>query len=164
MSEEITGRQLLWETIQQKESYPIFRLTYLSTPVDGFSDKDLDEIEEKSLVNNDARDVTGILLVHGERILQVLEGRESAVRELYAKIEKDPRHTITKLVSTVEDEERMLLTWNMVVRSVSDIPEEAQTDYQAFYDECLQSEEPRILSCDDIDLLKSVSLLSALPA
>lgn len=89
MEEEFSGRELLWETIQQRESYPIFRLTYLSTAAEGFGDDDLDEIEIVSLANNDARDVTGILLVHEEQILQVLEGRQSAVLELFEKIQNE---------------------------------------------------------------------------
>jgi hypothetical protein len=164
MEFEITGRDLLWETIQQKEDYPIFRLTYVSCPVEPLTDADLDDIEGKSLAANDACDVTGLLIVNGNRILQILEGRESAVLELYGKISRDPRHVIAKLVSTVEDEERMLLTWNMVVRDVDSIPSDVLSGYHEFYDELLHAQEPRIITIDDVDFLKTVSLFSALPA
>jgi hypothetical protein len=164
MELEITGRDLLWEMIQQKEEHPIFRLTYVSCPVKPLTYADLDDIESKSLAANDARDVTGLLIVNGNRILQILEGRESAVLELYGKISRDPRHTISKLVSTVEDEERMLLTWNMIVRDIDSIPSDVLSDYRAFYDELLHAEEPRIITIDDVDFLKTVSLFSALPA
>ncbi|MCU0752135.1 MAG: BLUF domain-containing protein [Akkermansiaceae bacterium] len=164
MEHEITGRQLLWETIQQTENYPIFRLTYVSCAVELLTDADLDDIESKSLVANDARDVTGLLIVNGRRILQILEGRESAVLELYEKIRKDPRHVIAKLVSTVEDEGRMLLTWNMVVRDVNSIPADVLRQHNELYDELLNAKEPRIITVDDVDFLKSVALFSALPA
>jgi len=164
MEHEITGRQLLWETIQQRENYPIFRLTYLSCAVELLTEADLDDIESKSLVANDARDVTGLLIVNGRRIMQILEGRESAVLELYEKIRKDPRHVIAKLVSTVEDEGRMLLTWNMVVRDVNSIPVDVLKQYNELYDELLNAKEPRIITIDDVDFLKSVALFSALPA
>lgn len=164
MEYAITGHDLLWETIQQREDYPIFRLTYLSTPADLFTGDDLDDIEAKSLVANDARDVTGLLIVNGKRVLQILEGRESAVRELYGKISKDPRHTITKLVSTREDEERMLLTWNMVVRDVDSVPADVLRQYHELYGEFLNATEPRDITIDDVDFLKSVALFSALPA
>lgn len=163
MEREITGRELLWETIQQKESYPIFRLTYVSCAVELLTEDDLDDIESKSLVANDARDVTGLLIVNGRRIMQILEGRESAVLELYEKIRKDPRHVIAKLVSTVEDEGRMLLTWNMVVRDVGSIPAEVLNQYNELYDGLLHAKEPRIITIEDVDFLKSVALLSALP-
>jgi predicted type IV restriction endonuclease len=164
MEHEITGRDLLWETILQREEYPIFRLTYVSCAVEMLTDADLDDIESKSLAANDARDVTGLLIVNGRRILQILEGRESAVLELYGKIRSDPRHVIAKLVSTVEDEERMLLTWNMVVRDVESIPVDVLNQYNELYDEFLHAQEPRIITIDDVDFLKSVALFSALPA
>lgn len=163
MSDSLLGRALLWETILQKETYPIFRLTYLSRPVKPFTDEDFDDIESKSIAANNARDVTGLLIVHDDRILQILEGRETAVRELYAKIEADRRHTITKLVSTVEDDERLLLTWSMVVRKIAGIPEELSAQYIEFYDELLHSESAPEITLDHIDLLKVISLFSALP-
>jgi hypothetical protein len=163
MEYEMTGRELLWETIQQSEDYPIFRLTYLSSAVEILTASDLDDIERKSLIANDARDVTGLLIVSGKRIMQILEGRESAVLELYAKIKKDPRHVISKLVSTLEDEGRMLLTWNMVVRDVHSIPADVLQQYHELYDELLHAPESRAMTIDDVDFLKSVALLSALP-
>ncbi|MDP4625566.1 MAG: BLUF domain-containing protein [Akkermansiaceae bacterium] len=164
MADNLSGYSLLWECIQEKEEYPIFRITYLSRPAWPFTDTDLDDIESKSVAANNSRDVTGLLIVNGDRILQILEGRESAVRELYTKIEADARHTITKLVSAMEDEERLLLTWSMVVRRVSGIPRDALKEYEKLYDELLNSEEPREITIDHADLLRSISLFSALPS
>lgn len=155
---------LLWEAIQQKETYPIFRLTYLSKPTASFTDADLDDIEEKSIKANNARDVTGLLIVHDDSILQILEGREDAVRELYAKIEADSRHTISKLVSKVEDEERLLLTWSMVVRKMTNIPAEISEQYKQVYDELLHGQSQSEITIDHIDLFKAISLLAPLPA
>ena len=163
MSDSLLGRSLLWETILQKETYPIFRLTYLSRPVKPFTDEDFDDIESKSIAANNARDVTGLLIVHDDRILQILEGRETAVRELYGKIEADRRHTITKLVSTVEDDERLLLTWSMVVRKIAGIPEELSAQYIQLYDELLQAEGESEITIDHIDLCKVISLFGSLP-
>ena len=163
MSYEITGRGLLWEAIQQKEDYPIFRLTYLSKPVIPFTDAVLDDIESKSVGANNERDVTGLLIVHGDRILQMIEGREEAVRELYAKIEADNRHTITKLVSAAEDEERFLMTWNMVVRDMTRISPDLSEQYEKIYDEMLRTEGQTEITIDHIELFKALSLLGALP-
>lgn len=162
MSFEIIGREFLWEAIQQKEDYPIFRLTYLSRPVKPFTHADLDDIENKSLEANNARDVTGLLIVQDDRVLQVLEGREDAVRELYAKIGADSRHTITKLVSAAEDEERFLMTWNMVVREMSGIPTDLSEQYEKIYNEMLHAEEPTEITIDHIEIFKALSLFGAL--
>lgn len=163
MLDDSSGHSLLWEAIQRKEDYPIFRLTYLSSPVAPFTDTDLDQIESKSVDANNARDVTGLLIVNENRILQILEGREDAVRALYAKIEADERHTITKLVSAVEDEERMLLTWSMVVRRLTGIPADVSKQYTKIYDELLQAEDSREITIDHIDLFKAISLFGPLP-
>jgi hypothetical protein len=162
MSDDSLGRSLLWETILQKETYPIFRLTYLSQPVKPFTDDDFDDIESKSIEANNVRDVTGLLIVQGERILQILEGREASVRELYAKIEADGRHTITKLVCAVEDDERLLLTWSMVVRSMKGIPSEISQQFDEVYDSYQRGDESEI-SLDHIDLFKTISLLGQWP-
>ncbi len=162
MANDLIGRTLLWETILQKENYPIFRLIYLSKPVAPFTDADIDDIERKSLKGNNARDVTGLLIVHDNRILQILEGREEAVREIYAKIEADSRHTIIKLVSEAEDEERLLLTWSMVVRRITNIPAEISEQYQQVYDE-LHAGAHSGITIDHIDLFKVISLLAPLP-
>jgi hypothetical protein len=162
MSEFDLARALLWETILQREVYPIFRLTYLSQPVRPFTDEDFDDIESKSIAANNERDVTGLLIVKGERILQILEGRESAVRDLYAKIEADRRHAITKLVSAVEDDERLLLTWSMVVRSMKGVSSEISQQFDEVYDSFQRGDVSEI-TLDHIDLFKTISLLGQWP-
>jgi hypothetical protein len=164
MTNEMSGRSLLWETIRQHEAYPIFRLTYLSRPTNPFTEADFDDIEAKSVQANNARDVTGLLIVQDERILQTLEGRKESVLELYAKIEADPRHTIIKVVSEIEDDERLLLTWSMVVRGTSGIPKELLEQYIQVYDEMQHAAGPYEITIDHIDLFKTISLLAPLPA
>jgi hypothetical protein len=162
MSDQDVARALLWETILQREDYPIYRLTYLSRPAKPFTNEDFDDIESKSVLANNARDVTGLLIVKGESILQILEGREAAVRELYAKIEADPRHEITRLVSAVEDDERYLLTWSMVVRSMQGMPHEIMQQFDDIYQALADGHETQV-TLDHMDLFKTISLFGALP-
>ncbi|MEN9991675.1 MAG: hypothetical protein RLZZ224_1377 [Verrucomicrobiota bacterium] len=162
MSDQDVARALLWETILQREDYPIYRLTYLSRPAKPFTNEDFDDIESKSVLANNARDVTGLLIVKGESILQILEGREAAVRELYAKIEADPRHEITRLVSAVEDDERYLLTWSMVVRSMQGMPQEILQQFDDIYQALADGQETQV-TLDHMDLFKTISLLGQWP-
>ncbi|MEJ6646665.1 MAG: BLUF domain-containing protein [Akkermansiaceae bacterium] len=163
MSDESARVSLLWETIQEKEDYPIFRLTYLSNPVAPFTDADFDDIESKSVEANNARDVTGILIADDDRILQILEGREDAVRELYAKIEADSRHVVIKLVCAVEDEVRLLLTWSMVVRKLTGTPPAVLEQFTEVYDELLHADSQCEISIEHVDLFKAIALFEALP-
>lgn len=163
MSDESSRMELLWETIQEKEDYPIFRLCYLSKPTKAFTADDLHDIESKSVVANNARDVTGLLIVKEERILQILEGAEDAVRELYAKIESDSRHQVVKTVSALQDEVRLLTTWSMVVNGTSATPPILLEQFSQVYDELLHTEEQCEIAIDHVDLFKEIALFEPLP-
>ena len=162
MSDESSRLSLLWETIQQKEDYPIFRLVYLSRPVKPFTAADLDDIENKSIAANNDRDVTGLLVVNNDRVLQILEGREDSVRGLYDKIAADPRHTVVKLVCGVEDEVRLLLTWSMVVRGLSGLPSHLLEQFNEVYDDLLAADDDTEVSIDQVDLFKEIALFGPL--
>lgn len=163
MSDESSRTDLLWETIQQKEDYPIFRLCYLSKPTKPFTAEDLDDIESKSIIANNERDVTGLLIVNDDRILQILEGAEDSVRKLYTKIEADSRHTMLKLVSAVEDEVRLLYKWSMVVRGLAGTPTKLLEQFTQIYDELLAAEPKTEISIDHVDLFREIALFDTLP-
>jgi hypothetical protein len=163
MSDELSRMSLLWETIQQEEEYPIFRLTYLSKPTKPFTDADFDDIESKSVKANNERDVTGLLVVNEDRILQILEGREEAVRELYNKIEADSRHTVVKLVCAVEDEVRLLMTWNMVVRGLNGTPPDLLDQFSKVFDDLLHAESQSEIAIDHVELFKEIALFGTIP-
>ena len=163
MSDESSLTDLLWETIQQKEDYPIFRLCYLSKPAKPFTAEDLDDIESKSITANNERDVTGLLIVNDDRILQILEGAEDSVRKLYTKIEADSRHTMLKLASAVEDEVRLLYKWSMVVRGLAGTPTKLLEQFTEVYDELLAAEPQAEISIDHVDLFREIALFDTLP-
>lgn len=161
--DNVTSRtDLLWETIQEREDYPIFRLVYLSRPTRALSDEDFDDIESKSVEANHLRDVTGLLIVDGDRVLQILEGRESAVRKLYTKIEADPRHTVMKLIGPVRDDVRLLMTWNMVVRGLTGIPLNLLEQFTEIYDKLQKADPGKEISIEEVELFKTISLFGSL--
>jgi len=55
-------------------------------------ERDLDSIVAASQRNNPAADITGVMFFQGGRFLQFIEGEESSLRNLVARIEADPRH------------------------------------------------------------------------
>ena len=59
----------------------------------------LQELAERASSNNAEAGITGLLLLTGEQILQVLEGPGRFVNQLYAKIINDTRHSEIELVS-----------------------------------------------------------------
>lgn len=63
--------------------------------------------------NNKHAHITGALLVTGDWFVQTLEGDESAVRALFARIERDPRHDSVELLDTQAEAERVFPRWAM---------------------------------------------------
>jgi Sensors of blue-light using FAD len=62
---------------------------------------------------NKTQGITGALLVSQDWFVQVLEGAEPAVRALFARIEKDPRHDRVAPLETTPIEARVFSRWAM---------------------------------------------------
>jgi hypothetical protein len=90
-----------------------FQLTYISTARDGLSVADCADILTKSNENNALKGVSGLLLFNSRRFVQVLEGKEEAVRAVYARICADPRHHGMVIVGEECVAERQFDQWAM---------------------------------------------------
>lgn len=69
----------------------IFQLIYTCALAKGVTPDDLRHIAKASAHSNAKRGVTGILLCQDGSVLQVLEGEQTVVERLYARIAQDPR-------------------------------------------------------------------------
>jgi len=67
---------------------------------------------------NPKNDITGVLVSHEQKFLQVLEGPESNIRTLIGKIEKDSRHTEFHLIGISPISHRNLSDWSMAALSL----------------------------------------------
>jgi hypothetical protein len=76
-------------------------------------------VQSVAIPRNRAADVTGVLIVHGGRYLQALEGPEEAVREIYAAIARDPRHATPVILSEDPIETRLFGRWSLGCRIAS---------------------------------------------
>jgi len=73
---------------------------YASAATRDFSAAELTELLETARSNNERLGVTGLLLYVEGNFFQVLEGKSSAVKQIYEKILMDKRHTrITRIIS-----------------------------------------------------------------
>lgn len=91
----------------------LFQLTYISTAREDVGVVECESILEAARSRNADRGVTGLLLYNGKRFLQVLEGGEQAVRDIYALIEQDPRHHALVVVGEGATPEREFSGWAM---------------------------------------------------
>ena len=91
----------------------LVRLMYASRAAEAVNHEALSAILRKSIANNPAVGVTGVLCSSGSIFLQVLEGGRSQVSALYNKITRDPRHRDVVLLSYDEIGERSFAGWAM---------------------------------------------------
>jgi hypothetical protein len=101
------------------------QLLYVSNTSRDVAPAELDAILAVSRTNNAALDVTGLLLFIDGGFLQILEGEERTIRELYARIAADRRHWETRLMLDRESP-RAFTGWSMgFERPSADDPETA---------------------------------------
>ena len=67
-------------------------LVYISATHEEFSRSEIASLLEVSRSNNNANDITGLLLHAGGGFIQVLEGRADAIDQTFQTICNDERH------------------------------------------------------------------------
>jgi hypothetical protein len=91
----------------------MYRLVYVSSAVNLFTDDQLQELLEVSRRNNNATGITGMLLYVEGNFIQVLEGEKPKVVETQQRIAKDPRHQGLITLLEGEEPEREFADWSM---------------------------------------------------
>jgi hypothetical protein len=88
------------------------RIIYVSERTD-VSNANLQKIIASSRKNNPQVEVTGCLVSGMNSYLQLLEGSDTSVDQLYLKISKDTRHANIKILNEENIENRLFTTWSM---------------------------------------------------
>ena len=88
------------------------QVIYVSEISDTSSDS-LTDIYDISQKNNSESGISGCLLIGSNSYLQLLEGPESAVKNLYSKIKVDSRHKNVKKLFEQHIEEKLFSSWSM---------------------------------------------------
>lgn len=86
------------EPRQQSPDRRVAMLCYTSRPIPGLEPSRLRALLHRSRIRNRAEEITGCLIFDRERIVQILEGEAGAVRDLFARIARDPRHECVRLL------------------------------------------------------------------
>ena len=98
----------------------VYQLIYTAALTERATRQDLLDIAQKSAVKNAENDITGILLTKEGSVLQVLEGDQTKVEALYAKIKNDPRIGNQIVLIRREGEKREFPQWSMGFRNADD--------------------------------------------
>jgi hypothetical protein len=86
---------------------------YVSTASWTLDNRELAAILDVSRANNRRLDITGLLLFIDQAFLQILEGPEDAVREIFGRIERDQRHLGIRVLVQQRVAERLFGEWSM---------------------------------------------------
>ncbi len=91
----------------------IYQLNYHSVSRQGLGLDDLDQILGEATLENSSRNISGCLIYHDHRFVQILEGKKKDVLTVYRKIKGDKRHHSVTLLWESEVERRYFDRWNM---------------------------------------------------
>lgn len=101
-------------------------LTYVSTALHACDATQLHELLKKSRKNNALHDITGMLLYKDGSFMQVIEGPESAIRQLYRNICRDPLHFDVLTLLEEETAARHFSSWSMGFADLSNTAQDAE--------------------------------------
>ena len=110
---------------------PLVAKTYLSQSKLDWTDEAIDELLERSKRNNATRKITGAMIYANGYFMQLIEGPQIAVDELYSAIEADPRHEVLSLLHNQEIKDRHFSDWAMEYRDSDDLGERALMTFHA---------------------------------
>jgi hypothetical protein len=119
----------------------LFSLVYISSTVVPFSPAELTALLATSHKNNSALGITGMLLYKDGNVMQALEGEERAVRTLYAKIGRDPRHRGLLTIYQGPVLARQFQEWSMGFRDLGAVETLATPGYSEFLNTPLTGKE-----------------------
>jgi hypothetical protein len=91
----------------------MLRLIYVSKAKDWLSNDDFSQILADARERNRQFAITGALCYRHGYFAQILEGPEPAIREIYAKIARDERHSGPVIVEEEQTTERLYEGWLM---------------------------------------------------
>lgn len=95
-------------------------LSYVSSATSRPSDDDLMALLKTAHRMNASLKITGLLLYNGKgTFIQVLEGDDEVVDELYAKIKQDERHVRVHCIARKQIDARQFSDWRMGFRYLS---------------------------------------------
>jgi hypothetical protein len=96
----------------------MLQLVYVSSATTHFSKAELLELLTKSRTKNSALGITGMLLYKDGNFMQMLEGEDDPVRQLFETIVKDPRHHNSIVLIDELAETAFFADWSMGFRDL----------------------------------------------
>jgi hypothetical protein len=119
----------------------MYFMTYVSSATTQFSNDELVDLLDISRRNNELSNITGMLLYKEGNFLQVLEGEKSAVKALFEKVSRDPRHKGVLVLLEGEIDQRDFPDWSMGFKNLTALELDDVKGYNEFLNLSFQDEE-----------------------
>ncbi|WP_281560553.1 BLUF domain-containing protein [Thalassomonas sp. RHCl1] len=118
----------------------MIHLIYISSATSWPTERDLTELLEQARARNIRQNITGLLLYGNATYMQVLEGEEKDVHEIYSAIKKDPRNN--SVVTLLEEEitERDFPDWSMGFKNLTTCAPEELAGFSDIFQQGLDRE------------------------
>ena len=120
------------------------QLIYSSLAIKGLSESELNSILETSAKNNKENQITGMLLYHNGRLIQVLEGESNQVEKLALRIKADPRHGFFNIIDKTQIHSRDFPNWSMGFHQVSSADILSNPSFVDFFNDSFDAFESKI--------------------
>jgi hypothetical protein len=97
----------------------MYYIIYTSQESSLLSNEMLKNILDKSIIWNQACNVTGLLVRIDNRFIRLLEGDKKKVNEIYSSIAADKRHKDVTIVLNGEYRKRLFRDWSMAFANIT---------------------------------------------
>lgn len=104
----------------------MYSLAYESTATRSLDHQEMEALLVVARDFNEQHGITGCLISYKDTFVQILEGDEDIIRELYARIQLDARHMDVETFSQDTIEDRNFPTWGMAYYPIGEDVSEAE--------------------------------------
>lgn len=84
------------------------------------SNSEIEALVLQSQKNNLTHNITGLLFFDNHRFIQIIEGPDEAIRDLYTTLETDKRHQDVTLLHKIGISQRSFGNWDMAYEPLPD--------------------------------------------
>lgn len=97
----------------------LYQLIYVSSSIGLLSEPELNKLLVSFRTNNQRHNITGMLLYNSGNIMQVIEGDQGDIEQLFNNIHSDTRHTGIIVLSKKAIIEREFGDWSMSYQNLT---------------------------------------------
>ncbi|WP_207534185.1 BLUF domain-containing protein [Desertivirga arenae] len=115
----------------------LYQLIYSSIPTRILSDHELEELLNTSRDANSKHGITGMLICFKSLYVQLIEGEDTEIKQLYNKLLVDNRHYRVQTLKEGKIDKRQFPDWTMGFERKEVSPEEQKESLDVFADKSL---------------------------